>query len=124
MRQRQDYAATGYGWNTNGNGRNFGRNINQRKGDEVKLTPQQIHDAKGFAKYFDGIPEDKWCEGGFTKGERHCALGHLGVQAWSHTLEGRAVILGELFRAIDTAPTIVNDNMSGRFQQPTGSVSF
>ena len=44
-------------------------------------TPDDIHKAKFYYKFFADIPAQQWCQGHLTSpldSTRHCAVGHLG----------------------------------------------
>ena|ERR1700733_10901722 len=80
-------------------------------------TPQQIHDAKGYYKFFECIPEEKWCIGQFHNSEgQSCAIGHL-VKSGDFTGESRCA-----FDAlIGCNTTMLNDDPAGinRYLGPT-----
>lgn len=38
------------------------------------------YDVDYFIQKFEAIPEDLWCMGTLTLGDKHCALGHCGVR--------------------------------------------
>ena len=74
------------------------------------LTPNQIHDAKVFYRFFNRIPEEKWCRNYFFMGNQRCVLGHLGVITRSD-LNPSAQKLISLFRAYDRRdPADINNS--------------
>jgi len=48
------------------------------------MNPQTVHRIKHFLEFFFRIPNEKWATNQLNRGERSCALGHLGVLNESH----------------------------------------
>lgn len=81
----------------------------------MKLSPQQIHDAKRFYKFFESIPENKWCKRSLTDkiyGDVHCTLGHLGCKP------------GELSQEAIKLCNIINTWSDNKFTSKFGEEGF
>lgn len=60
------------------------------------LSPEEIHTVKYYYKFFDSIPEEKWCKGFyFVNNNTYCAMGLLKVNKMP--LEPLQNIIGKVF---------------------------
>jgi hypothetical protein len=84
----------------------------------------KTYNADYFIKKFKAIPAKLWCEGDYTDGDRHCALGHCGTQSGElkdkHTPEGRELwrIIGRVTENQTWNPAaLVNDGCCDDYKQ-------
>lgn len=79
------------------------------------MNPSELRTAEDFKRFFEGIPDEKWCTQVYIDDNgRCCAMGHLGP----NTL--RAQVVRDLFENIlVTNAATVNDGDHPDFQQPT-----
>lgn len=69
-----------------------------------------------YIKFFEAIPEDKWCTGNFHKGEKSCALGHLRNAGLDDDF------LHDILRSVmpfGANVVVINDGLSNSFRQHT-----
>lgn len=70
-----------------------------------------------FINKFEAIPEDLWCTGLYTKGEKHCAVGHCGGN--SSVKSEEADFLHDMFRIkLILFIVDVNDGLCEQYPQP------
>lgn len=81
----------------------------------TKLKAKDLKTAKDFHDFYKSIPDKEWCVEELTKGNKHCAIGHLKVRAASrqgyNALYNR---LDNILMDIGFAESI-NDNSDERF---------
>lgn len=67
-----------------------------------------------FIAKFEAIPEELWCTGSLTEGDRHCVYGHCHPERGANSPEGKALCaLAPVFLAA------VNDGRDKAYQQST-----
>lgn len=68
----------------------------------------KINSLQDLIDYYEKIPENKWCKGAYTKGEKHCALGHLGFRSGAMIMDVNKKLKKAKIHGIDLV--IANDD--------------
>lgn len=71
-----------------------------------------------FIRKFEAIPEEMWCVGAYTYGDRHCAYGHCGIDKSFDEADALFWMFTSNLNA-QSSPISVNDGKCPAYKQPT-----